>query len=142
MFGSLAADERHVRLLLIAAMHGAGIYSCWLRLPPAAAADTCAPVLPLPCGPVALAPPHLQGTTTAPASLQPGQQPLPPMSEASTLMNADHVRSLAAAVPARYRQARWTLLYATARDGISLPTLMRAAHRRAPTVLVVRDFDR
>jgi hypothetical protein len=57
-------------------------------------------------------------------------------------MSEDHVRSLAAAVPARYRQARWTLLYATARDGISLQTLLRNAARKAPTVLVVRDFDR
>jgi hypothetical protein len=64
------------------------------------------------------------------------------MSEASALMTDDHVRSLAAAVPARFRQARWTLLYSTGRDGISLQTMMRNAARKAPTVLVVRDFDK
>lgn len=57
-------------------------------------------------------------------------------------MTDDHVRSLAAAVPARFRQARWTLLYSTGRDGISLQTMMRNAARKAPTVLVVRDFDK
>lgn len=60
----------------------------------------------------------------------------------STLMSEDAVRALAAAVPARYRQARWTLLYSTARDGISLQTLMRHAGRHHPSVLVVRDFQR
>lgn len=85
---------------------------------------------------------ELQGTTTDPAPLEPGQQPLPTLSEASSLMSEDHIRALAAAVPARYRQARWTLLYSTARDGISLQTLLRNAGRRAPTVLVVRDFQR
>ena len=84
----------------------------------------------------------LQGTTTDPAPLEPGQQPLPALSEASSLMSEDHIRALAAAVPARYRQASWTLLYSTARDGISLQTLLRNAGRRAPTVLVVRDFQR
>ncbi|EFN55479.1 hypothetical protein CHLNCDRAFT_23150, partial [Chlorella variabilis] len=72
----------------------------------------------------------------------PEQQPLPAMSQPSTLMSEDHVRCLAAAVPARYRQSRWALLYSTARDGISLQTLLRNAARKAPTVLVVRDFDR
>ena len=84
----------------------------------------------------------LQGTTTDAAPLEPGQQPLPALSEASSLMSEDHIRALAAAVPARYRQARWALLYSTARDGISLQTLLRNAGRRAPTVLVVRDFQR
>ncbi|PRW57748.1 nuclear receptor coactivator 7-like isoform X2 [Chlorella sorokiniana] len=84
----------------------------------------------------------LQGTTTEPAPLEPGQQPMPALSEASSLLSDEHVRALAAAVPARYRQARWTLLYSTARDGISLQTLLRNAGRRAPTVLVVRDFQR
>lgn len=84
----------------------------------------------------------LQGTTTDPAPLEPGQQPLPALSEASTLMSEDHIRALAAAVPARFRQARWALLYSTARDGISLQTMLRNAGRHAPTVLVVRDFQR
>ena len=85
----------------------------------------------------------LQGTTTDPAPLAaPQGAPLPAMSEPSGLMGEEHVRALAAAVPARYRQARWALLYATARDGISLATLLRNAARRAPTLLVVRDFDR
>jgi hypothetical protein len=84
----------------------------------------------------------LQGTLTEAAPLSAGQQPLPAMSEASGLLREEHVRALAAAVPARFRQARWTLLYATARDGISLQTLLRNAGRRAPTLLVVRDFDR
>ena len=84
----------------------------------------------------------LQGTTTDPAPLEPGQQQLPALSEASGLMSEDAIRALAAAVPARYRQARWALLYSTARDGISLQTLLRNAGRRAPTVLVVRDFQR
>lgn len=57
-------------------------------------------------------------------------------------MDEEAVRALSAAVPARFRQARWTLLYSTARDGISLQTMLRNAARQAPTVLVVRDFDR
>ena len=72
---------------------------------------------PLPSPPT---PRSRQGTTTDPAPLAPGQQPLPPLSEPSGLMSEDHIRALSAAVPARYRQASWTLLYATARDGISL----------------------
>ena len=84
----------------------------------------------------------LTATTTAPKPLRAGTQPLPEMSEPSTLMSEEHVRALAAAVPARYRQARWTLLYSTQRDGISLHTLLRRAARKAPTVLVVRDFGR
>lgn len=82
------------------------------------------------------------GTTTDPAPLEPGQQPLPALSEPSGLMQEDDIRALSAAVPLRYRQARWTLLYATARDGISLQTLLRNAARRSPTVLVVRDFSK
>ena len=119
-------------LLLMPGQHG------WWRRQPLLPSTPA----PLPCSAPLPPCPTLQGTTTAPAPLQPGQQPLPAMSEPSTLMSEEHVRSVAAAVPARYRQARWTLLYATARDGISLTTLLRAAHRRAPTVLVVRDFDR
>jgi len=57
-------------------------------------------------------------------------------------MSEEHIRALSAAVPARYRQARWALLYSTARDGISLQTLLRNAAKKAPTVLVVRDFER
>lgn len=85
----------------------------------------------------------LQGTTTDPAPLAaPQGAPLPQLSEPSGLMQEEQLRALAAAVPPRYRQARWGLLYATARDGISLATLLRNAARRAPTLLVVRDFDR
>ncbi len=83
-----------------------------------------------------------QGTTTDPAPLEPGQQPLPELSEPSQLMSEEAIRALAAAVPARFRQARWALLYSTARDGISLQTMLRHAAKHAPTMLVVRDFDR
>ncbi len=52
---------------------------------------------------------------------------LPSTSERSTLLEDAHLCALAAAVPLRHRWRRWRLLYATARDGISLGTLYRQA---------------
>ena len=52
---------------------------------------------------------------------------LPELSEESGLLSEHDVRALAWAVPIRHRWARWRLLYATARDGISLATLYRCA---------------
>ncbi|CAI5516714.1 unnamed protein product [Closterium sp. Naga37s-1] len=46
---------------------------------------------------------------------------------------------LAVALPARLRTARWTLLYSTARDGISLATLYRKVAKKGPSLLIVRD---
>ena len=50
---------------------------------------------------------------------------MPELSEESGLLGDEDVRALAMAVPIRHRWARWRLLYATARDGISLQTLYR-----------------
>jgi len=48
---------------------------------------------------------------------------------------------LSAVLPARHRQARWTLAYSTARHGMSLNTLMRRAQGRRPCVMVVKDMQ-
>ena len=56
---------------------------------------------------------------------------LPSTSEPSSLLEDAHLRALAAAVPLRHRWRRWRLVYATARDGISLSTLYRHAACRA-----------
>ncbi|GAB4823468.1 hypothetical protein N2152v2_010514 [Parachlorella kessleri] len=84
----------------------------------------------------------LLAPTTLPALLEPGNHPLPTLSEPSSLMGEDHLRALAASVPTRHRQARWRLLYSTLRDGISLHTLLRAGRGKAPTMLVVRDMGK
>lgn len=52
---------------------------------------------------------------------------LPSTSEPSSLLEDAHLCALAAAVPLRHRWRRWRLVYATARDGISLSTLYRHA---------------
>ena len=52
---------------------------------------------------------------------------LPSTSEPSGLLEEAHLCALAAAVPLRHRWRRWRLVYATARDGISLTTLYRHA---------------
>lgn len=82
-------------------------------------------------------------------TVPPGPIPLPVQSstqvlttEPSLLLTVDDISALAAYVPARFQQARWTLLYSTIRDGISLQTLFRYAKGKSPTVLVVRDMHK
>lgn len=83
------------------------------------------------------------GDTTAPALLRADpSNGGPALSEPSTLLDAAHLRALAAEVPLRYRQAHWRLVYSTQRDGISMATMLRNARGRSPTVLVVRDMGR
>jgi hypothetical protein len=68
--------------------------------------------------------------------------PPPDISEPSTIMTEDDIKALASFVPARYRLSNWKLLYSTARDGISLKTLLRNGKGKHPTILVVRDMGR
>ena len=68
--------------------------------------------------------------------------PPPCISEPSTIMTEDDIKALASFVPARYRLSNWKLLYSTARDGISLKTLLRNGKGKHPTILVVRDMGR
>lgn len=84
----------------------------------------------------------LERDTTPPMLLQPGNAPPPELSEPSALMSEAHLRALAAVLPARHRQAKWSLAYSTHRDGISLSTLLRSCRGRSPTVLLVRDMGR
>jgi len=84
------------------------------------------------------------GDTTEPTPLKVAHpnQSMPTMSEPSALLTEDDIRSLAAEVPLRHRQAQWRLLYSTQRDGISMQTMLRNARGQSPTVLVVRDMGR
>ncbi|KAL6759905.1 TLD-domain-containing protein [Haematococcus lacustris] len=78
---------------------------------------------------------------TALPSPPPGQAFQPVMSDGgSGIMTKDEVAALVAGcLPARFKQSRWSLLYCTQRDGISLHTLYRKAAGKAPSLLVVRD---
>ncbi|CAI5515164.1 unnamed protein product [Closterium sp. Naga37s-1] len=62
-----------------------------------------------------------------------------PRANLSTPPSPASAYSLAVALPARLRTARWTLLYSTARDGISLATLYRKVAKKGPSLLIVRD---
>jgi len=77
-----------------------------------------------------------------------GRSPyLPICSHPSQLLVSDEqLRGLAGAMPPRYRHSKWTLLYSTWRDGISLGTLLRMPDRikqpeRSPGILVVKDSN-
>ncbi|KAL6776989.1 hypothetical protein ACKKBF_B19765 [Auxenochlorella protothecoides x Auxenochlorella symbiontica] len=65
-----------------------------------------------------------------------------PLAEPSSLLRPGEAAALATLCPTRHRLARWQLAYSTLRDGISMQTMLRMGHGRAPTVLVVRDMDR
>lgn len=45
----------------------------------------------------------------------------------------------AASLPPLHQGNPWLLIYSTARDGISLATMMRKAEKVAPSLLLVRD---
>ncbi|KAK9904683.1 hypothetical protein WJX75_000545 [Coccomyxa subellipsoidea] len=63
---------------------------------------------------------------------------MPELDEESALLSDHDVRCLVHALPLRHRWRRWSLMYSTARDGISLQTLYRRAEV-GPSILVVRD---
>ena len=76
-------------------------------------------------------------------ALSPGSQ-TPTLSEDSSILTADQVRSIVSALPARCRLCNWRLEYSSRRDGISLRSLYRAAagkHCSGESVLVVRDTN-
>ena len=50
---------------------------------------------------------------------------MPELSEESALLSDQDVRALVLALPLRHRWRQWSLMYSTARDGISLQTLYR-----------------
>ncbi|KAK2080016.1 hypothetical protein QBZ16_002411 [Prototheca wickerhamii] len=49
---------------------------------------------------------------------------------------------LTALCPSRFHYSRWHLAYSTLRDGISMQSLLRRAHGKSPTFLLVRDMQR
>ncbi|KAL3679471.1 hypothetical protein R1sor_022427 [Riccia sorocarpa] len=57
----------------------------------------------------------------------------------SQVLEERHIKALAAVLPVRFRSYKWTLLYQTERDGISLNTLYRKVHLNGPTIMVIRD---
>ncbi|KAG6547123.1 hypothetical protein Mapa_011375 [Marchantia paleacea] len=57
----------------------------------------------------------------------------------SQIVDDRHIKALAAVLPVRFRSYKWTLLYNTDRDGISLNTLYRKVHLKGPTLLLIRD---
>ncbi|KAL2613540.1 hypothetical protein R1flu_025232 [Riccia fluitans] len=57
----------------------------------------------------------------------------------SQVLEDRHIKALAAVLPVRFRSYKWTLLYHTERDGISLNTLYRKVHLNGPTIMVIRD---
>ena len=63
----------------------------------------------------------------------------PPRDAPSTLLSEADARALSAALPPIHKGATWALAYSTARDGVSLHTLLRKAAGAAPSLLVVRD---
>lgn len=63
-------------------------------------------------------------------------------SDESQLVRISDMQAIASHVPLRHRQKRWTLLYSTHRDGISMQTLLRKCKDWAPTVLIVRDMEK
>lgn len=68
--------------------------------------------------------------------------PLPSVSEESNLVSLDDMRLIASHMPLRHRTKKWTLLYSTLRDGISMQTLLRKSKGKHPTVLIVRDMSK
>ncbi|GAX72932.1 hypothetical protein CEUSTIGMA_g387.t1 [Chlamydomonas eustigma] len=59
--------------------------------------------------------------------------------EPSQILNRDHLKAVASAVPPMQRFLTWQLSYSTVRHGISLSTLYRRCGGHTPTLLVVRD---
>lgn len=61
------------------------------------------------------------------------------LTDQSSLLTSGQTEALVSALPRRFRQVRWKLIYSTARDGTSLKTFFRKSDKLSPTVLVVRD---
>ena len=58
----------------------------------------------------------------------------------SSLLLPEHIDFLVSAMPDRFNQHKWDLVYSTGRDGISLQTLYRRVAKTSPTILVVQDM--
>ncbi|WIA22309.1 hypothetical protein OEZ85_004625 [Tetradesmus obliquus] len=82
---------------------------------------------------------------TSPVNLQRPGLPLPAsaspptLSQPSVVAQPAALAALAASLPPLHQGNPWLLIYSTARDGISLATMMRKAEKVAPSLLLVRD---
>lgn len=63
-------------------------------------------------------------------------------SEESKIISVESMKGISSHMPLRHRQKRWTLLYSTLRDGISMQTLLRKSKGKAPTILIIRDMNK
>ena len=70
----------------------------------------------------------------------PGRDPY--AEEPSALLAPGDAALLTALCPSRFHYSRWHLVYSTLRDGISMQSLLRRAHGKSPTFLLVRDMQR
>ncbi|KAF6262460.1 TLD-domain-containing protein [Scenedesmus sp. NREL 46B-D3] len=63
----------------------------------------------------------------------------PTLTQPSAVAQPAALAALAASLPPLHQGNPWLLIYSTARDGISLATMMRKAEKVAPSLLLVRD---
>nr|XP_023856023.1 nuclear receptor coactivator 7 isoform X2 [Salvelinus alpinus] len=73
---------------------------------------------------------------------EPSGDPLPMLSDPSTLLQDTHIEKLACRLPARVQGYPWRLAYSTAEHGTSLKTLYRSLlDVDSPVLLVIKDMD-